>query len=185
MAFDLTSADSNQLMVTFRCDADQLQDYIDRCSEAAKEEYLRMILGQRVFTRGSDIREWRLFLLIKYVFDGRLPSERAISGLFQTSTTQSRALLRAVMSKYQYELQESVNRTLGQTLRNAQQKKEGDPWSVTVDSENIIEALNRELAAIDGTLPPISKKRGSVIAYEIMNSSYQKLRDRYNRWISQ
>ena len=78
------------------------------------------------------------------------------------------------MSKYQYELQEVVDRTLGQTLRNAKQKSAGEPWSVTVDSGNIIEALNRELAAIDGTLPQISKKRGSVITYEIMNSSYVK-----------
>ena len=138
-----------------------------------------MMLGQRVFTRGSDIREYRLFLLISHVFDA-LPDERTISALFQTTTTQSRGLLRAVMSKYQYELQAAIRQTLEAKLRTAaRDPREPDTWNITINSENVIEALNREVAAIDGTLPQISKARGTVSTYEVPNSSYEQLRLRF------
>ncbi|HEY8788095.1 MAG TPA: hypothetical protein VIM10_03025 [Actinopolymorphaceae bacterium] len=88
-----------QLAATLGCDAKDLTKTLKAYGEAASEEYVRMILGQKVFTRGTDIREYRLSLLITHVFGGRLPSEQLISALFQTTATQSRALLRAVMSK--------------------------------------------------------------------------------------
>jgi len=139
-----------------------------------------MILGQKVFTRGQDIREYRLFLLIQHVFGKRLPSDKEISGLFQTTATQSRALLRAVMSKFQYELQEAIQGTLADYVRKATQATAGQgDWSVVVDSENVVEALNREIAQLDGTLPQISKARGTVSTYEIANSSYARLKQHF------
>ena len=117
-------------------------------------------------------------LIIKHAFDGRLPDEATISGLFQTSRTQSRALLRAVMSKYQYELQAGIQETLRDVLQTARQDPESEAWSITIDSDNVIEALNREIAAIDGTLPQVSKTRGTVSTWEIPNSSLLALRQR-------
>ncbi|HEY8788094.1 MAG TPA: hypothetical protein VIM10_03020 [Actinopolymorphaceae bacterium] len=35
--------------------------------------------------------------------------------------------------------------------------------------------MNREVAKINGELPPITKSRGTVGAYEIANSTYQAL----------
>ena len=69
---------------------------------AAVHEYVSMFLGQKVFTRGSDIREYRLFLLIRIAFENSIPDEQKVCALFQCTLSQSRALLRAVMSKYQY-----------------------------------------------------------------------------------
>jgi hypothetical protein len=109
------------------------------------------------------------------VFGGRLPSEQQISDLFQTTTTQSRALLRAVMSKYQYELQDAIRASLRDELHRATQVQGSSEWLLTCDSENIIEALNREVVKIDGTLPQISKSRGTVGAYDILNSTYDAL----------
>lgn len=172
---DLSAEERKQLVATFGCEETDLDQKIQRYAEAAKEEYLRMVLGQRVFTRGQDVREYRLYLLIKHVYEGQLPSEREISLLFQTTTTQSRALLRAVMSKYQYELQTAISKTLEQTLKSATQDSDTQMWSVTVDSGNIIEALNRRLAAIDGTLPQVVRARNTVTTYEMPNSAYQAL----------
>ena len=176
---DLTEAERTQLAGSLSCPLPELDAKVAHVSDAATEEYLRMILGQRVLTRGQDIREYRLFLMIVHVFGNRLPSEQSISDLFQTTTTQSRALLRAVMSKYQYELQAAIHTSLADVLSGAAQDADTGTWSVTVDSESIIENLNRRLASIDGTLPPISKSRGTVIRYEIDNSAYQKLKDFY------
>ena len=167
-------AERKQLAATLGCEAKDLTKTLKTYGEAASEEYVRMILGRKVFTRGTDIREYRLSLLITHVFGGRLPSEQVISALFQTTASQSRSLLRAVMSKYQYELQDAIRGSLRDELHRAQQQQ-GSEWLLTCDSENIIEALNREIAKINGELPSITKSRGTVGAYEIAASSYQAL----------
>jgi hypothetical protein len=175
----LTKDEKKQLGATFGCSNAELNKELRGYEEAAKEEYLRMILGQKVFTRGQDIREYRLFLLIKHVFGGHLPDERTISGLFQTSATQSRGLLRAVMSKYQYELQEAVATTLKDAVEQATSVPGGTDWQIVCDSENVIEALNRELAKIRGTLPQVTKVRGTVTTYAIPGESYDELKRLY------
>lgn len=172
----LSRAEKAQLADTLGCGVRELATELRNYNAAAAEEYARMMLGQRVFTRGSDMREYRLFLLITHAF-GAMPDERTISALFQTTTTQSRGLLRAVMSKYQYELQAAIRRTLETQLRGAApDPNDPDIWNITIDSENVIEALNREIASIDGTLPQISRVRGTVSTFEIPNSSYEQLK---------
>jgi hypothetical protein len=170
-----TKEERRQLAAALDCNLSDLNAVLKKYAQAATEEYLRMILGQRVLTRGQDIREYRLSLLITHVFGGRLPTEQQISALFQTTTTQSRALLRAVMSKYQYELQDAIRGSLRDELHTAKQIEGTTEWLLTCDSENIIEALNREVVKIDGTLPQINKSRGTVGAYEIANSTYTAL----------
>src|SRR5665213_2073062 len=88
---DLSADDRKQLAAIFDCDLASLDATLAKYHSAAEEEYVRMILGQRVFTRGTDIREYRMLLLIQHVFANRLPTERTICALFQTSTTQGRA----------------------------------------------------------------------------------------------
>lgn len=172
---DITLGERQQLAATLGCSESAVDGEMKKYSEAATEEYMRMVLGQRVFTRGTDMREYRLYLLIKHVFAGRLPTEQQISSLFQTTTSQSRALLRAVMSKYQYELQDAINGTLRDELKKAQNDPNDGGYLITVDSENVIEAFNRKLAAIDGTLPQITKERNTVSTFVIPNSSHEKL----------
>ena len=172
---NLTADETSQLAATFGCKEVNLGSEIARYSSAAEEEYLRMILGQRVFTRGQDILEYRLYLLIKNVFGGHLPSEQQISSLFQTTTTQSRGLLRAVMSKYQYELQDAIHGTLRDVLSAASDDPNSDGCLITVDSGNIIEALNRQIISIDGSLHQVSKLRNSASTYVIAKDSYDQL----------
>lgn len=175
MELDFTPEERQQLSQILGCTEDELPDKLKAFSTAATEEYVRMVLGQRVFTRGQDVREYRLYLLIRHVFEGRLPTEQQISDLFQTTTSQSRALLRAVMSKYQYELQDAIQSSLDAALGTASRTSDTEPWILTVDSENVIEALNRRLAAKDGTLPQIVRARNTITTYEIQNSAYRKL----------
>ena len=173
----LSRPEKAQLAATFRCSTHDLTRELRKYADAATEEYVRMILGQHVFTRGQDIREYRLFVLIEHAFGGLLPDEPTISALFQTTTTQSRALLRAVMSKYQYELQSVIRHTLESHLRGAVRDPiQPDVQNMTVDSENVVEALNRAIAAIDGTLPQITKARGTVTTFDIPKSSFEQLK---------
>lgn len=175
MKLKWTADERKQLAQILNCKPNEVAGKLKAFSEASTEEYVRMILGQRVFTRGQDVREYRLYLLIRHVFEGQLPTEQQISALFQTTTSQSRALLRAVMSKYQYELQDAISASLTAALSTASRSNDTGPWTLTVDSENVIDALNRRLAATDGTLPQIVRAKNTITTYEIQNSAYQKL----------
>jgi hypothetical protein len=150
-----------------------LSDY----AKAAVEEYVRMFIGQRVFTRGQDILEYRLFLLIQGPLGNHLPDDRTVSALFQTTASQSRALIRSVMSKYQYELQEAIRATLKDACQKAVEA-EGE-FAVILKSENVVDELNRTIANIDGALPPIERKRGTGANFLIKRSSYRKLCELY------
>jgi hypothetical protein len=178
----LTRRERVQLAGAIGCSVPELNQRLTAYAAAAKEEYVRMILGQRVFTRGQDIREYRLLLVIQHVFDGKLPNEQEISNLFQTSKTQSRALLRAVMSKYQYELQAGIRATLRDVIDNAQPKADGSGFWFSIDSENVVNALNSELTTIRGTLEQVGKQRGTVSTYEIAPASHEELKKKAADW---
>lgn len=176
LTIDLSLNDSEveQLAGTLACNKEQLPATFGRFATAAAQEYARMMLGQKVFTRGRDIQEYRLFLIVRHAFDEVIPNEQQISGLFQTTASESGALVRSVMSKYQYELQNAINGTCRSVLEGVHLDSAGG-LSVVIASSNLVGKLNLELAGIDGTLPQIAKKRGTVSTYFMEKSSYRAL----------
>ena len=145
----------------------------------AVQEYVSMFLGQKVFTRGSDIREYRLFLLIRTAFENSIPDEQTVCALYQCTLSQSRALLRAVMSKYQYELRPAIEGTLLKALK-AVRKDQNDTLLVTVNNENVIDEMNKALAAIDGAQDQVVRRTGKLATYELQPAAYRALCDRFN-----
>jgi hypothetical protein len=175
---DLNEGNCVELAKILGCPREELETKIAPFASAATQEYVSMFLGQKVFSRGSDISEFRLLLLITKALGNHIPDEATVCRLFQITTTESRSLIRAVMSKYQYVLREAVYSTM-QTIIDAAQQSEADgPWEVIINSQNMVDELNRLLASIDGSLQPIVKRRGSVSTYEISPESHQRLKER-------
>lgn len=173
----LSPDEREQLSGTLGVEADQQLDRaLEKHVAAATEEYVRMFLGQRVFTRGSDIREYRLLLLIKHAFNGRIPTEADVSRLFQTTHSQSRSLIAAVMSKFQYEIRAEIDDTLRSVIEAASKRNDQDDYHVVIDSDNLVAELNKRIQGIDGTLPAVQKKRGTASTYVLPASSYTRLR---------
>jgi hypothetical protein len=75
VSVELTAEEKKQLAAILGTTASNLDAALKPFAKAALEEYVRMFLGQRVFTRGSDAREFRLLLLIKHAFDNRFPDD--------------------------------------------------------------------------------------------------------------
>src|SRR5216684_7751787 len=80
---DLASEERRDLAKTLGCKQGDLASVLAPYATAALQEIVSMVLGQKVFTRGSDILEYRLLLLILYAFNGSIPSEQTVCGLFQ------------------------------------------------------------------------------------------------------
>jgi hypothetical protein len=171
---DLTQDDQSELAKIIGCDAAELPNRLGPYASAALKEHVTMFLGQKVFTRGSDLLEYRLLLLIQHAFGGRIPDEQKVCNLFQTTSSGSRSLIRSVMSKYQYQLKDAIENTAKQLLDSAELNGQ-DSVTVAVHNINLVEELNRELAEIDTSLPPVQKKRGCVSTYELQPSSYDAL----------
>ncbi len=182
VSIELTDSEKTDLANTLKCPEANLQSILSNYGKAALEEYIRMFLGQKVYSRGSDLLEYRLLLLIEYVFGNTIPNEQQVSDLFQSTATTSRGRIRSVMSKFQYELKSAIDGTLRTLIESAQvDTNEGDDTRIVViNCENLVDELNRIIASIDGTLPPVSKKRGTASTYQIMPSSYSQLCNRFN-----
>ena len=180
VTLDFANDDQTELASILNCSTENLANELSKYGEAALQEYISMFLGQKVFKRGRDILEYRLFLLIERAYGNKIPGEQDVCKLFQTSSTESRSLIKAVISKYQYQLKTALEGTIKDTLQHAKRKDEKEPYTVTINSQNIVDELNRQLQIIDGSLPPVTKKRGSVSIYEIKASSYSRLCEKFN-----
>jgi hypothetical protein len=173
---DLGETEIAEIASVLESDDGNLAAILSRHFKASALEYLAMYRGQKVFRRGSDLLEYRLLLLIETAFEGVIPDEHEVARLFQTTPGESRALIRSILAKYQYRIKEVIKRTISQKLAEAGQEEEGGPYSVVINSVNIVLEMNRILADLDGSLQPVKKKRGCVSTYEIMPSSFEILR---------
>jgi hypothetical protein len=177
LSFELTADERKQLAAILGTTTAKLDEALGPFAKAALEEYVRMFLGQRVFTRGSDAREFRLLLLIKHAFDNRFPDDQRISDLFQTTLSESRSLIKSVSAKYQYELSGAKEATLKAVLDSAAQRD--DTWLLSINSRTVVEQLNRDLVQLGSDLPPVRLKENTGSTYVVAASSFQKLREKY------
>ncbi|MGV7240618.1 hypothetical protein [Caballeronia sp. M23-90] len=79
----LTQQETTELAAILGCDVAQLQDRLIGYSAAAIKEYVTMFRGQKALKRGSDILEYRLFLLIESAFDGKFQTSRRFAVYFK------------------------------------------------------------------------------------------------------
>lgn len=161
-------------------DDDAVRTMVQAHVNAALAEYHDLFCGRKVFRRGSDLLEYRLVLLIKHQFEGTIPDEHTVSGMFQMSSNESRSIIRAVISKYQHQLSDSLERTICSVLSSAQRSTNDDTYSVIIRNRNIVDAINQRLAMINPALSPLEKQRRSVCAYSIQPSALQKLKTFYD-----
>ncbi len=161
-----------------KCDIEGLNKELSKIASAATEEYIKMMLGEKVFTRGSDIREYRLFLLIINYFEGNIPDERIISTLFQTTQSESKSLLRSTLAKYHYMLKDSINESIIRVFSGDHSQNENGNYIVKNIPINIIDEMNRIVSEIDGSHNQIKKQRGTLQVYEIPPATYEALNEK-------
>jgi hypothetical protein len=176
----LTKDEETNLRLILRQEEGKWPAVFEPYAAGAAEEYARMFLGQRVFTRGSDMREYRLALLIRTAFGNRIPDEQTVCDLFQCTLSQSRALLRAVMSKYQYDLSTAINDTLSEVLEKAEKIEDKDVYVISVSNENVIAELNKVLARKPGQ-DEIARQTRKLGTYELRAAAYEFLQDYFKQ----
>lgn len=173
---NLSEDDEKQLVAVLGSHNDnvELQTTLQLYAQAALLEYVNGFLGHTSLTRGSDTREYRLFLLMKEVFKEQIPDEQTISELFHITLPQSKTLIKAVISKNRYALKEIIKTSLIKTIRDGKVDDNKD-CETSIKNLIIVDELNYILALKDGTLPKILRKPRTVSTYIIKASSYEAI----------
>lgn len=159
--------------------SEKLDEALRRISRASIEEYLEMLLGKQLPTRATEIRERRLYHLLRFYFKNRIPDETEVSAMFQLTETQSRTLLRNVLTKFKYDLQGALLETIQEILLSAKLLEKDGDYQVLIRSENILEELRRTVSTIAPELRQIRKKRSSAGTYLIPEDTYDRLLAHY------
>lgn len=171
--------ESRVLKRVLGCQADEeLQEKLTGISKAAVYEYLEMLLGKQLPTRANEMRERRLFLLLKNYFIARIPSEAEVFSMFQLTESDSRSLLRNVRTKFRFELEDELLNTIRATLECASQHNGGD-YRVVISSENILEELKQKVSVIVAELDQIQKVKNSAGVYVIPEDTFNRLNATY------
>lgn len=180
VTFDLAVSDRERSILcdVIECDDGELDAEFSKFATAAADEYLRMLLGQSQKT-AIDFIEFRIYLMIQHVLNGRLPDENMVCRFFQLSPAHARARLGGVTAKFQRGLHQQIKGSILEILQGAVAHEETAKHRLTVNNQTVIDHLNATLAKADGSLSPVSKVRGTVATYEASPASYQVLLQQY------
>lgn len=170
----LDEQEIQKLMTLFNCQSDEEFNLaLKNVTLAALTEYKEMLLGKGLPTRADEIKQHRLFHLVKHYFQGVMPTEAEVSSMFQLTETESRALIRNVRTRFRYQLEAEILNTLQQTVISAELNE--DKYHVVIQSDNVLEELNRVVSTNAPQLDPITKVRGSARKYQISEDTYELL----------
>jgi len=149
---------------------------LNKLALAALDEYRQMFLGMGLPSRANEIREYRLFYLIKRFFQQRIPDELEVASMFQLPITRSKNLILNVLARFRYNLQEQINNTLRAIIEGAEEIDDGRQYRVFIASTNMADELNRIIARSGLHLRQLTKVRNEHNLYLIAPDSYEHLR---------
>jgi hypothetical protein len=119
-------------------------------AEAAFEEYVLYLSGERVPAGVRDLRELRLRLLAEHL-PGGLPRDAQVAALFHLTTSQARNLIAGTRARYPDEFETLFREAVKRALREAE-PLEGDGARITAGRS--LAAFIDDLLAESVTPPP-------------------------------
>ncbi len=155
----------------------QFRESVSRLCKTALLEYKSMLTEKGMPNRISDVKEDRLFLLIKYFFINRMPSETEVSSFFHLTIPQSKTLIRNMKSRYSTKLSQDIIRTtLKDAVRNAGMNPDTNKLEFVLDSDVFLEDLNQIISKKGPKLSPIKRKANSSAQCEISEDTYELIK---------
>lgn len=183
ISFDIELDESvvSKLDSTMHCGADSREANLNKYAKAAFCEYTYMTAGDKVFTRFTDLQEYRLYLLVKNYFEGLIPSDQMVASFFHIPYTRAQSLTRSMVSRYRNELDSAMCDTAREILSKAQEGEDDRVKGriVPIRNGNMLEELNDVIASKGSDNKPITKQKNTMSNYIIPESSFELLCDHY------
>lgn len=174
ITFDMNlSQEDDDRLADLLGDQPDLSAVLSQHARAALGEYVEVYLGRRSSSRGTDIQELRLALLVEHAFGGRIPDEATVGALLKTPPSGSRTLIRNTLSRYRHQLAAAMTDSARAVLETVVWA--GDVVHTHRASANVVELLNQRLLALDPTLKPVGRVSGSAGTWVIDEDVYADL----------
>jgi hypothetical protein len=174
---ELSQPELKRLAATLGCkDNETPFKFIGHCRAAARE-YLDFYINGFCPRPSLQTLEYWLILLIREVFEDRIPREDAVARHFNITSSQSSRLMKNAISRYRNEVTEALQTSIGQILTDRKPGDDASEFTIWIEAKCLADMINQILQDRDKTLPAIAKKRGSTCSYIIKKSSYEALED--------
>jgi hypothetical protein len=166
--------EKEKLMRLFEADTEeQFNQSLGKVILAALDEYRDMFLERGLPTRADEIKEYRLYYLIKRYFSGRIPDELEVSSMFQLPESRSKNLILYVLTRFHYDLRDEVLNTLRTIIQGAEKVNAGIEYLVFILSKNMVDELDRIIGRSGVQYKKLSKVKNESNCYSIAPDSYQ------------
>ncbi|SRR5260221_11737606 len=173
---ELSAADKNLIKDCLGLKTNtQIDNALNKMCKTAFMEYVKMFREKGLPTRAEEVQQERLFFLLTYFFENRLPSENEISSIFQLTPAASKTLLRNTKSRYRTKISSYIKNTLRETLNAATQPEANGDYEFICTSPTTVEELNLIIGQKGPELKPIEKIKGLASKYLCAVDTYKLL----------
>lgn len=156
----------------------KLADDMHKIIKSAICEYKQMFLGMGLPTRAEEIQQYRLYYLIEQYFK-EMPSEEKVSAMFQLTSTKSRSLIRSVMTRFRYNLDEIIKENLQNILESADIKEDNNCYFV-IQSTYALEEFKNVIANKAPRSGQIRRVKDTSRTFYVSKESYKALCDYFD-----
>lgn len=148
--------------------------------KAAALEYVNMFVERGMASRADEVRQDRLFFLIRHYYESRVPPESEISLMFQLTAAQSRTLFRNTRARYRTKIGIQVRKSAKYVVDHATKNKETGNFEMLIESDVILEELNTVVRKKEPKFKPVHFKKDSSGQYEADGDTYELLKKEYS-----
>jgi hypothetical protein len=149
-------------------------DFQIRIAKASYEENIQLYSSSMRISTISELNQFKLYLIVKYVLDSNIPTENEVSQLFKITNSTASTLIRNMQSRYQIELQNALNSSILAILHTVDFDDpallfDGDYYEIYIRSNSLVKTMNQILQYSETSYPPISLCRGTNNKYKIFD----------------
>lgn len=177
ISLDLSDDEAAAAADTLGCDPADLAQHLQPYGPAALREYVEMLAG-RAMTSVPDLRERRLVAILMALPPADFPTDERIAQLFNLTSAQGRALLRATLSRHRNRLKR-VMEAAARRFIAACQGHAGAEREARFPNAVVIEMLNGQLATATSPRAPIRRKPDTFDTYVVANGAFNELQALY------
>jgi hypothetical protein len=174
---ELTKSDKTLIQECLGLAESDVSSALTKLSKTAFMEYVKMFKEKGIPTRADEVQQERLYFLLNYFYENRLPNESDISSIFQLTPSQSRTLLRNTKSRYRTKISEFIKNTLRDTVNSSTPANDESGYRFICTSPSTIEELNSIVSQKGPGLKPIEKIRGLSSVYSCAIDTYNLLQN--------
>ncbi|MDE5418009.1 hypothetical protein L3049_08310 [Labilibaculum sp. DW002] len=155
-------------------------EVLENIMKAAKEEYIVQFLDDGNKNSVGEIRQFRLFLLVKHVFKGKIPSEIEVASIFKIPQTSAKTLIKNMKSRYQFEMESYFKGTIKDILDviSEDDLEDEEYYKFNIRSAYMYSEMNQIIELKDQNCEKI-KRYNSVSSYYKISKKSKELLEKY------